>query len=72
MVKNQTAPGLNRSLSLNLYWLRSANHVKFTCVMYREKQVLVKIIFTNWLNMGLPLQTQIKKTIDGVETLTLQ
>ena len=49
---NQT--GLNRGLSSNFWWLRSANHLKFTeeCVMCMEKHVFVKKIFTNELNMN--------------------
>ena len=40
----ESASGLNRSISSNFLWLRSANHVKFTeeCVMCRKKHVLVK------------------------------
>ena len=40
---------LNRSLSSNFYWLRSANNVKFTeeYLWCMEKPVVVKEIFTN-------------------------
>ena len=40
----KSTPGLNRGLSSNFWWLRSANHVKFMggWVMYMEKHVLVK------------------------------
>ena len=50
---------VNRGLILNFWWLRSANHVKFTeeHVMSTEKHVLVKKVFTNGLNMNSPLET---------------
>ena len=54
----QSAPGLNRSLSSNFWWLKRENHVKFTeeCFMFTEKPVLVKKkMFTYGLNMGLLL-----------------
>ena len=40
MVANQT--GLNRSLSSNIWWQRSANHLKFTeeYMMFMKKYVL--------------------------------
>ena len=46
------------------------SHMKFTeeWVMYMEKHVLVKKMFTNELNMGLPLWTWVKKTVHAVET----
>ena len=58
MQANQSASGLNRGLLSNFWWLRSANHVKFTeeCMMFMEKYVLGTKMFTNGLNMGLPLQ----------------
>ena len=52
MVPNRTEY-LNRGLSSNFRWLRSANHVKFTekCVMCKGKHVLVKKKkFINWVN----------------------
>ena len=56
MAANHSAPSLNRSLSLKFWWLRSANHVKFTekCVMCIEKHNVVKKIFTNGISMNLP------------------
>ena len=65
-----SAPDMNRGLSSNFWWLRSANPVWFTkeCVMCTEKHVLVKKILTNELNMGLPLQVWVKKIAHGVET----
>ena len=33
-----------------------------------EKHVLVIKMFTNWLNMGLPLWAWVEKTVDGIET----
>ena len=45
MVANHTVlQGLNRGLSSNSWWLRSAKYLKFTeeCVILREKHVLVK------------------------------
>ena len=61
MAENQT--GLNRDLSSNFCWLRSGSHVKSKekYLICTEKNVLVKI-FTNGLNMGFPLQIQVKKT----------
>ena len=64
----QGAPSLNRSLSSNLLWLRSANHVKFTeeCEMFTKKHVLIRKMFTNQLDMCLPLWVRVKKTVHGV------
>ena len=44
---NQSAPGLNRGLSSNLWCLRSTNHVKFLQknVMYTQEPVLVKNVY---------------------------
>ena len=44
MVPNQSVSDLNKELSSNFYWPRSANPVKYTeeCVMYTKKQHLVK------------------------------
>ena len=44
MAANQSIPGFNRVISSNIWWLRNANHVKFTeermiCI---EKQLLSK------------------------------
>ena len=52
MTANQNAPDLNRGLSSNFWWLRSANHVKFTeeRVLCTENHVLAKKNFTNWLD----------------------
>ena len=37
----ESAPTLNRGLSSDFWWLRSANHVKFTeCMMHMEEHVL--------------------------------
>ena len=67
MVENQSAYGLNRGLLWNVWWLRSANSMKFTeeCVMCTEKYVLFKKMFTNGLHVDLPLQAWIKKTVHG-------
>ena len=58
MAANQSALSLNRGLSSTLWLLRSANHAKFIeeCGMCIEKHVLVRKMFTNQLNMSLPLQ----------------
>ena len=58
MVKNQSAQNLNRCVTSNFWWLRSANNVKFTeeSVMCMEKNVLVQKIITNGLNIGFSLQ----------------
>ena len=73
IAENQSAPGLNRDLSRNFLWLRSANHVKFTdeWMIYKEKLVLIKNMFTNGLNMSLPQWAWVKKTVSGVETHSL-
>ena len=67
---NSVFSDLKRNLSSNLYGLKSANHMKFSeeCVMCIEKHVSIKKIFTNELNMNLPLQAWITKTVYGVET----
>ena len=43
MVENQNAPDLNKGLSSNFWWLKIADHVKFTeeCAMCMENHVLV-------------------------------
>ena len=40
----QSVPGLNRGLSLNFWWLKSANHMKFTAegMICTEKYILLK------------------------------
>ena len=62
-------PCLNRGLSSNPWWLTSTNHVQLTeeCMMCTEKHVLVKKIFTNELNIVLPLWAWVKKTVYGAE-----
>ena len=44
--------------------------MKFTeeCVMYTEKHVLVKKIFTKRLHMGFVQQAGVKKTVHRVKT----
>ena len=61
----QNVPSLNRVLSNFFWWLRSANHVKFTegTVMCMEKRVLVKKLFVNELKMSVLPQTWIEKTV---------
>ena len=46
MVTNHSVPGLNRGLSSNFCWLRSANHVKFTEECFSEK------VFYKWAKHG--------------------
>ena len=64
MASNQTkgSIGFNKGLLSSFWWLKSANHLKFTgeCVMCMEKHDLVKKMFTNGLNMSLSLQTQVE------------
>ena len=43
--------------------------MKFIEELCTKKYVLVKEMFTNAPNMSLPLQAQVKKTDDGLETL---
>ena len=68
----QSVPGLNRDMSLNFYWLRSANHMKSIdkCVKGMKKHVLAKKkqTFTNGLNMGLPKQELKRKSMKGKHT----
>ena len=73
LLKAQTWILLNRGLSWKFWWLRNANRVKIIekCVKCTEKYVLVKKIFKNGLNMGLPLWAQVEKTVYWMETLTL-
>ena len=74
MMLNQSALDLNRGLSSNFWWLRDANHVRFTdeCALCTEKHVLVTQIFTNELSMELPCWNWVeKKTANGVETFRL-
>ena len=58
MVVNQSTRGLNRGLSPNVWRLKNVNYVKFTaeCVIFAEKHVLVKKMFTNGPNVDLPLR----------------
>ena len=65
----QNAPGLNRGLPSNFWWLRSVNHMKSLeeCVMYTENPILVQRIFTNRLNMRLA-QAWHEKAAHWVET----
>ena len=48
MVANHGAPKVNRSLSSNLWWLRSANHMKFSDVygeiFFSQKYLWVKYV----------------------------
>ena len=69
MATNQSTSGLNRVLPSNFWWLRSANHVKFTenCVISTYMYVLVKKMFTNGLNIGLILWAFVKNTVHRVE-----
>ena len=48
--KSNGAPGSNRSLTTNYWYLKSVNHVKLTeeCVMYIEKHILVNRNVYKW------------------------
>ena len=64
--ENEIAPGFNRGLSSNLWWLRNTNHVRFIeeCVMCMGKLIFVKKMFTN----GLKTQQSIElKHVDDKE-----
>ena len=63
MKENQSALELNRGLSSNFWWLRSANHVKFTeeCVKCMEKYVLGKKMFTTRLKLGFAIMRSSQK-----------
>ena len=54
---------LNRGLSSNIWWPRSANDIIFTeqCTVHTKKHILLKKLFTNGVNIGLPLQVWVKK-----------
>ena len=69
MAANQSGSGLNRNLSSNLWWLRNANHVRFTeeSMMCVVKHVLVK----KCLQMGLPLWAGVENAAYGLEALWL-
>ena len=62
MAANQSAPGLNRGLSSNFWWLSSAEHGKFTeqCRIYTGKHVSIKKGFTNRRNINLPREPKSK------------
>ena len=66
----QNSGNLNRILSSDFWWLRSANHVKFIeeFVMCIGKQVLVRKFFTKGLNVSLPLQIWVEKTVHEMKT----
>ena len=75
MAANQSAPGLNRRLLSNFWWLRSANYVKFTeeYMIYTEKHVLLKnvnICFKHgfgWGNKSIEWKhTVSRKEVPGV------
>ena len=53
---------------------RTLNHVKCTeeCPLCAEKNILVKRMFTYWLNMSLLIQVSVKETFNEVEIHTLQ
>ena len=67
----QSAPGKNRGL---LWWLRSANHVKFTfrrmLDVYGEACFSLKYL-SNGLNFGLPQLARIEKTVHRIEIHSL-
>ena len=71
ITSNQSS--LNRGLSLDFWWLRSANYVRFReeWMMCTEKYVFAWKMFTNGLNMSLPLCIWVKKRVHGVETYWL-
>ena len=60
---------LTTGMSLNFWCLRSVNYTKFIedCMMITLKNFYEKM-FTNGLNMGLPLCAWVKKIVLGVET----
>ena len=64
------APGLISGLSSIFSRLRNGNQIEFTekCWMWTEKHVLSPKILSKELNMGLPLQAWVRKTIYWVET----
>ena len=53
MAANQSTPDLNRGLSRNFWWLKNANHVKFTekCVMGIEKHGFGQKYFYKWAKL---------------------
>ena len=63
ILTNQCAPDLNRDLSSNFWWLRSANHMKFIeeYVMWLEKHALVKTNIYQWAKYGFAFWSLNKK-----------
>ena len=71
MVTNQTECSRLEQCSVIKFWgIRCANHMKFIekCVMCSEKHVLVKKMFTNKLNISLPLWAWVENSVFGVKT----
>ena len=66
MAINQSAPGLNRVIK---FWVavKCKTCEIYRCDVFREAYSSQKM-FTNGLNMGLPLQIRVKKTIHQVKT----
>ena len=61
MIRNQSA---EQKSVINFWWLRTANHEKFTeeCVVCMEKHVSEKVFITNELNMTLLPQVWVPTT----------
>ena len=55
MATNQSALCLNRGLSSDFWWLRNANHVKFTEVCMQHVLVFFLKMSSNGLNLGFPV-----------------
>ena len=70
MVENQSTLGFNRGFVIRFLMVEECNLCEIyrrMCDMYREASLDQKM-FTNGLNVGLPLQAWVKKTVHGVET----
>ena len=67
MATNET--GLELRSIIKSLLAKNYNQVKFTeeYVTCAEKHVLVKKMFKNGVNMGLPQQAWVKNTVHGVE-----
>ena len=63
---SNSAPISNRDVSSNFKW--KSCEIYEEDVMCIKKHVLIKRMFTNWLNMGLPRWAWVEKTVHRVET----
>ena len=67
----QSAFGLNRSHSSNIWWLKSTNHITFTkqYMMYKKADFSFQNVH-KWVKIGLSQRIWVQKKVRSVETLT--